>query len=131
MSLSNEGIRSHSESTQLIEEESFKTHRTHKLTNSHSTVSQCDTVECRMQAVENRGVNFIGNYNWQEFRRARDKSELQSMPAIDPTLQLHADRIWKRLEEILPDMYQQLVEESQSLNIRFKKNWPSSVFGLQ
>ena len=65
-----------------------------------------------MQVVQNKGVNFIGNYHWQEFRRARDKSELQRIPAINITLHLHAGKVWRRLEEILPNMYQQLVEES-------------------
>ena len=41
-----------------------------------SRAAQCDTVKCRMQAVQNRSVNFIGSYNWQRFRRASDNSEL-------------------------------------------------------
>ena len=53
------------------------------------------------------------------------------MAATNTTLQLHAGRVWQRLEVILLDMYRKLVEESQRLNIRFKKNWPSSLLGLQ
>ena len=53
------------------------------------------------------------------------------MPAINTTLQLHSGRVWRRLEQILPDIYQQLVEESQRLNKSFKKNWRSSLLGLQ
>ena len=83
-----------------------------QLQTQNNVTIQSDTVECNMQVVQNKGVNFIGNYNWQEFRRARDKSELQRMPAINTTLHLHAGRVWRRLEEILPNMYQQLVEES-------------------
>ena len=31
----------------------------------------------------------------------------------------------------MPNMYQQLVKESQHLNRRFEKNWSSSLLGLQ
>ena len=59
--------------------------------------AQQDTVKCKMQAVQTKGVSFIRNYQWQEFRKAKEKSELQKMPGINTTLQLHAARVRQRL----------------------------------
>ena len=53
------------------------------------------------------------------------------MSVINTTQQLHAGRFCQRLEEILPDIYQELKTESQRLVRRFKKNFLSSLLELQ
>ena len=53
------------------------------------------------------------------------------MSVINTTQPLHAGRFCQRLEEILPDIYQELKTESQRLVRRFKKNFLSSLLELQ
>ena len=87
--------------------------------------AQSDEHIQQLQTVQNIGVNFIGDYSRNQRKRARDTNKEVGLPAL--TIQLHhqATKVWNKVKETTPRLYQEIVKTSTKLRRRFKPQWPS------
>ena len=85
------------------------------------------THQAEFQVVQNQALNFIGNYNWQQMKTSRQKSEEQRLRPINAVLKDHSQRVWDKLLEQESDLFHDLASRSTRLRPRFKTQWPSSL----
>jgi len=79
-----------------------------------------------LQTVQNKALNFIGNYDWRDFVKTKKKHEEHQLKALSLVLHKSNKRIWKKLAKQIPEDVQELSTYAERKRIRFKKDWPSS-----
>lgn len=50
-----------------------------------------------LQKIQNKALNFIGGYQWNQFITARTKHEDQRLPTIGKVLHAQNSRIWNKI----------------------------------
>ena len=80
-----------------------------------------------LQVIQNKAMDFIGNYRWYQRLPQYVKHTLQSIEPLNLHLQQQNRAIWSSLEKLLPHEVAELKANAERLRGCYRLSWPSSL----
>lgn len=80
-----------------------------------------------LQTIQNKALNFIGNYQWQDMVRARTKHQEHKVTPLSLFIKGQNRRIWAKLQIISEDQVASWREQGIRRAPRFKRKFRSSL----